>query len=191
VRRLLTAGAALLAVLAGCASPIPGTPVPVADDPAAVVDLPPRPRIVPLDGIDPCTLLTTADRIELGLDGEPQLTASPSNLYNGGTIQLCSIRGSEPATTVGVALSITGGLEVFLQPGLQATVTTAVVSGYPALIVDPARFDEWCNVVVDVSPGQVVDVDVANGGRTPPLTQAELCRDAERVANIVMNNLLR
>jgi hypothetical protein len=162
----------------------------VADDPAAVVDLPPRPRVVRVGGINPCMLLTEADRMELGLDFEPRLTASPSNLYNGGTIQLCSIRGSEPATRVGIALSVTGGIDVFLQPRLQATVTPTVVNDFPALVVDPARFDEWCNVVVDVAPGEVVDVDVANGGRTPPLPQDELCRESQRVASIVMDNLL-
>ena len=62
VRRLLTAGVAVAAVLAGCASPPPVPPAPAVDGPAATVELPPRPRDVPVDGIDPCTLLTEADR---------------------------------------------------------------------------------------------------------------------------------
>ena len=80
VRQLLTACAALVAVLTGCASPIPGTPVPVADESAAVVNLPPRPRVVPVDGIDPCTLLTEADRAELRLDRDPVLDVNTSGL---------------------------------------------------------------------------------------------------------------
>ena len=179
-----------MAVLAGCASPVPGTPVPVADDPAAVVDLPPRPRVVPVDGIDPCTLLTEADRAELRLDFEPVLDVNTSELYNGGVTQLCSIRGSKPVTSVGVELSVTGGIELFLRPRVQATITPVDVASFPAIVADPVYFTEFCAVVVDVAPRQVVDVSVSNGGRTPPRSKAELCRDAERIAGIVMNNLL-
>jgi hypothetical protein len=191
VRRLLTAGAALVAVLAGCASPIPGTPVPMADDPAAVVDLPPRPRVVPVDGVDPCTLLTEADRAELRLDFEPVLDVNTSELYNGGVTQLCSIRSSEPGVgSVGVNLSVTGGIELFLRPRVPAVLTATEVAGFPALVADPTRFTEFCNVVVDVAPQQAVDVGVRNAGNVPALPEAELCREAERVAGIVMNNLL-
>ncbi len=180
-----------MVVLAGCATSIPGTPVPVAGDPAAVVDLPPRPRVVPVDGIDPCTLLTEADRAELRLDFEPRLTVSPSGLYNGGVIQLCSIRSSVPGVgSVGVALSVTGGIELFLRPRVPAVITPTSAAGFPAVIADPNRFTEFCNVVVDVAPRQVVDIDVANAGNVPPIPEAELCREAGRVAEIVMRNLL-
>ena len=191
MRRLLTAGVAVAAVLAGCASPAPVPPAPVADGPAVTVELPPRPRDVPVDGIDPCTLLTEADRAELGLDFEPRLTTSPSTLYNGGIIQLCSIRSSRPGVgSVGVALSVTGGIELFLRPGVPATITPIQLAGFPAVVADPTRFTEFCNVVVDVAPQQVVDIDVANAGNIPAIPEAELCREAEQIASIVMGNLL-
>ena len=154
------------------------------------MELPPRPRDVPVDGIDPCSLLTEADRAELGLDFEPVLDVNTSSLYNGGITQLCSIRGSEPAISVGVELSVTGGIELFLRPGVQATVTPTDVANFPAVVADPTRFTEFCAVVVDVAPQQVVDVDVSNGGRTPPMTEPELCGEAERIARIIMHNLL-
>ncbi len=191
VRRLLTAGTALVAVLAGCASPIPGTPTPVADDPVAIVDLPPRPRIVSVEGIDPCTLLTPADRAQFQLDFEPLLDVNPSSLYNGGVTQLCSIRSSVPGVgRAGVELSVSGGIEVLLQPEVQASITPTTVTGFPAVVVDPKRFDEFCAVVVDVAPQQVLDIDYADGGNTPPMPQADLCSEAERIANAVMTNLL-
>jgi hypothetical protein len=190
VRRLLAAGAAVAAVLVGCASPVSGTPTPAPEDPAVTVELPPRPRDVPVDGIDPCTLLTSSDREELGLDFEPVLTSSPSGLYNGGVVQLCSIRGSEPAIRVGVLLSVTGGVELFLRPRVPAVLTPIEVAGFPALVADPTQFTEFCDVVVDTAPRQVLDVSVANGGRTPPLAESELCLEAERIANLAMKELL-
>jgi hypothetical protein len=151
VRRLLTAGVAVAAVLAGCASPAPVPPAPVADGPAVTVELPPRPRDVPVDGIDPCTLLTEADRAELGLDFEPRLTTSPSTLYNGGIIQLCSIRSSRPGVgSVGVALSVTGGIELFLRPQSSHNHPIDVVGS--SVVADPDQFTEFCAVVVDVAP---------------------------------------
>jgi hypothetical protein len=180
-----------MAVLAGCASPILGTATPVVDDPAAVVDLPPRPRIVPVDGIDPCTLLAPADRAQLQLDFEPLLDVNPSSLYNGGVTQLCSIRSSVPGVgRVGVELSVTGGIEVLLQPDVQASIAPTTVAGFPAVVVDPEQYDEFCAVVVDVAPQQVLDIDYADGGNTPPIPQADLCSEAERIAGVVMTNLL-
>jgi hypothetical protein len=190
VRRLLAASAAVAAVLAGCASPVPGTPTPAPEDPGVTVELPPRPRDVPVDGIDPCTLLTSTDREELGLDFEPVLTSSPSSLYNGGVVQLCSIRGSEPAIRVGVLLSVSGGVELFLRPRVPAVLTPIEVAGFPALVADPTQFTEFCDVVVDIAPQQVLDISVSNGGRTPPMAESELCREAERIATLAMDELL-
>jgi hypothetical protein len=58
------------------------------------------------------------------------------------------------------------------------------------VVADPTAFSEFCDAVVDVAPQQVVDVDYADGGNTPRIPQDELCREAQRIASIVMENLL-
>ncbi len=76
----------LLALLAGCSTSGQASP---ADPPTAAsaaptaVPLPPRPRDVPIDDVDPCTLLTREQRAELQLDRPPQPRREPSLLYPG------------------------------------------------------------------------------------------------------------
>lgn len=184
--------AAVLGVLlAGCATPVPGTPSPAPGSAPPAVDLPPRPREVRLDGLDPCTLLTGSDRRELGLDQRPVLDVAPSALY-GGVTQLCSIGGFEPrAISVGVELSVTGGIELFFRPGVRSEIRPIEVEGFPAVVAVPVQITDFCTVVLDVAPGQAVDVQFADGGRVPPIPQDLLCSDAQRVAALVMVNLLR
>lgn len=182
--------AAVLGVLvAGCSTPVPGAPAPAPGAAPPAVDLPPRPREVRLDGLDPCTLLTESDRRELGLDQRPVLDVAPSALY-GGVTQLCSIGGFEPrAISVGVELSVTGGIELFFRPGVRSEIRSARVGDFPAIVAVPV-IDRFCTVVIDVAPAQVVDVSASDGGRVPPIPQEDLCVDAERVAELVLTNLL-
>jgi hypothetical protein len=145
---------------------------------------------VRLDGLDPCTLLTEPERRELGLDQEPLSVALPSALYNGGTVQLCSIGGYVPrAYSIGVLLSITGGIELYRRDGVPSDIREITVDGFPAIVAVPT-IERFCSVVIDVAPGQVVDVSSSDGGRLPPIPQVELCADAERVAALALRNLL-
>ena len=45
-------------------------------------------------------------------------------------------------------------------------------------------------MVIDVAPGQLVEVQAMDGGRKPPIPQEQLCRDAEEGANAAMTTLL-
>jgi hypothetical protein len=140
----------LLALLAGCSTSgqaSPADPPTTASAAPTAVPLPSRPRDVPIDDVDPCTLLTRPQRAELRLDRPPQPRREPSLLYPG-DVSACSIRGHE-------------------------------------LILD-----DGCNVLVDVAPGQIVDVQVRSAGADPPIPVDQLCRDAERAANLVMETLL-
>ena len=143
-----------------------------------------------MDGVDPCTLLTDEDRVDLGLDQRPVLDVGLSALY-GGETQQCVIGGFEPrAITVSIELSVTGGIELFFRPGVRSEITPIEVEGFPAIVAVPASIRDFCTVVVDVAPGQLVDVSVADGGRRPPIPQPDLCVDAEATVGIVLGNLL-
>lgn len=189
-------------LLSGCAPPPGGTVSPMpsatptfveAPSPTAAPppDLLPRPRVVRVDDLDPCTLLSETDRADLGLDGMPLLDVGLSGLW-GGETQLCSIRGYEPrAIALGVQLSVTGGVDLFFGSGVRSEVRPTEVQKFPAIIAVPPRsMRDFCNVVVDVAPGQALDIYVADGGRRPPIMQPELCTTAEEVAEVVMRNLL-
>ena len=69
--------ACVAVLLGGCSvegEPSPGEPS-VAEPTGPA--LPPRPRDVPIDGVDPCSLLTEAQRAELGLDRRPVFDLEP------------------------------------------------------------------------------------------------------------------
>jgi hypothetical protein len=176
----------VLLLLAGCTT-ISGQAEPAAPFPSA----PARPREVRIDGVDPCSLLTDEQRAELGLDGRPVLDRRQTNLYPGGDVPSCTISGFEPrAVWTALSLVATTGIERYSSGELVVDVRPTNVRGFPALTAVPQRFTEWCSVVVDVAPGQLIDVRFVDGGREPPVPQEQLCDDAAVVADRVMGTLL-
>jgi hypothetical protein len=159
--------------------------------PEGQVELPPRPREVRLDGVDPCSLLTEEQRAGLGLDARPVFSRSPVGLYDGAEVPLCTIGGFEPrAVTAGVSLVTSVGIDRYTTGELAAEIQPSTVHGFPAVVAVPTRFTEYCTVIVDVAAGQLLDVQFRDGGRRPPIPQPQLCRDAEIVAGAVMTTLL-
>jgi hypothetical protein len=174
-----------MALLAGCtaAPAVPAAPTGIA--------LPPRPRDVRVDGVDPCSLLTPAQRKELGLDGRPVSGADKSELYNGAVVPLCSIVGNEPrAIIIGVSVVTSAGMDLWTSGKLSATVRSMQVEGFPAVEAVPTRFSDFCSVIVDVAPGELLDVQAGDGGRKPALPQDELCTAAQQAAGVAMGTLL-
>jgi hypothetical protein len=183
--------ALVLLVLGGCVRP-PAEPdapdVPTTATPT--IDLPPRPRDVPLDGLDPCTLLTP-HLAELELeDRDPLLTVASTRIY-GGESSLCTARGYEPrAIGVGIDAITIAGIERYTVEGVDATVDPVDVRGFPAVLVFQEHRPQACTVIVDVSAGQLLDVQFRDGGRLPPIPLPTLCEDAQRTAGLAMDTLL-
>ncbi len=187
--------AVLLAVVSGCGAPDPGaaTPAPVSSSASAEpsgIALPPRPREVRIDGIDPCSLLTAEQRAELGLDGRPVAYTSAHGLF--GRAPSCSIRGSDPReVSVGLSVVADRGIEIFTAPGrVTDEVSSLTVAGFPAVLARPTLVRDFCSVDIDVAPGQLLDVQFAQGTRDQPIPQDQLCRDAQRIAEAVLSALL-
>ena len=88
MRVALLVVAALL--MAGCTTTVEGPP----PAPTGVV-LPPRPRDVRLEGVDPCSLLTAEQRAALGITSEPHPSVSRVALFRG-DVPTCTMRGSSP-----------------------------------------------------------------------------------------------
>jgi hypothetical protein len=183
MRRVLLI-AVILVLVGGCTGGGGGSAEPTG------LSLPPRPRDLRIDGVEPCSLLTEQQRAELGLDGTPRSSRAPSVLF-GGDEATCFVRGFQPrAVTVGVGVVTTAGIEVFTEGDVSASLTRLDVQGFPAIQALPTRFTKFCSVLVDVAPGQLLDIQYSDGGRTPPIPQEQLCRDAEQVANASMRSLL-
>ena len=182
--------ATLLVLLAACApavvTPPPGTPAAPAPTGS------PRPRDIDISGILPCELLTEAQLVELGLDGEPRSGNANDALF--GQARSCSIVGFEPGRGLrfGLTLATDYGIERFSDPGIAAGVQPIEIEGFPAVLSPPPpSMPDNCLVAIDVAPGQMVGVLLADGGSVPGVPLAELCRNVPRYAEAVMTTLLR
>jgi Protein of unknown function (DUF3558) len=179
-----------LLLAAGCSAVGGGPSEPVSAE-STTLSLPARPRDLRIDGVDPCSLLTEQQRAELGLDGEPLSSTKPSVLF-GGDETTCLVRGFAPrAVTVSIGLVTSSGIELFTSNELEADVTKHEVEGFPAVVAVPRRFHDFCSVFIDVAPGNMLDVQYADGGRQPPVPQEQLCGGATQTANAAMQNLLQ
>ena len=182
MRAVLLLVTAVLA--AGCTTPVPGTP-----SAAGPVPLPPRPREVRLDGVDPCSLLIPDQRAKLGLETAPIRSTSYVALFRG-NVPTCTMIGFQPdAIGLGISTVTTVGVERWQENDLAVQTRETSVAGFPAVVATPTRFSTYCSVEVDVASGQLLDVQFSDGGRKPPLSQNELCRRGEQAAEAAMTTL--
>jgi hypothetical protein len=172
-------------VVSACTTEVQGTP----SAPTGLL-LPPRPREVRLDGVDPCSLLTPEQRAGLGFDGTPIFTDPYTELFHG-KVPTCTITGlSRSPIAVGVGVVTSVGIERWRQSDLAADVRPAQIADFPAVVAVPTRLADYCSVEIDVATGQMLDVQFSDGGGDPPLPQEELCQRAGEVAEVLMRSLL-
>ena len=180
---------ALVVLLTACSPGSVTPPSGVPADPTAAASA--RPRDIDISGVLPCELLKPAQRAELGLDGEPLSNTGNDALF--GRSRSCAIVGFEPGRGLrfGITLAVENGIERFSEPGATPGVRPLEVAGYPAVLSPPpASMPDNCIVAVDVSPGQMVGVLLADGGTEPGVPLEELCREVPRYAEAVMSTLV-
>ena len=174
----------LCLLAAGCTRAVEGAPA-AASAPAP----PPRPRELRLEGVDPCSLLTPAQRAALGLDGAPRFTKPYTALFQG-DVPTCTITGyTGQPIALGIGTVTTTGIERWQTGDLAARVTATTIDDFPALVATPTRFTNYCSVEVDVAAGQLLDVQVSDGGGTPPIPQDQLCERARNAAAELIRSL--
>jgi hypothetical protein len=97
---------------------------------------------------------------------------------------------STDPTILGIGVVTSAGIERWRQGNLAAQVQPTSVGGFPALIAQPTQSTAYCAVEVDVAPGQLLDVQLFDGGHTPPLRQEDLCSGAQRAAGEIIKTLV-
>jgi hypothetical protein len=194
MRRLLVLLAAL-GVVAGCSTSVPGVPSPIAGPTAAPgpaasgVALPPRPRELRLDGLDPCSSLTPSQLATLGLDRTvPSIPIGFGDLDG----KICAAGGFGAKKVVSSFAFVT-------RPGIE-NVTAGPIASFGkfevveiagfAGVVEPAQEADACNVDIDVASGQYISVQNRDAGGSPALTRGELCEGATAVGEAIVNTLL-
>ncbi|APU17395.1 MULTISPECIES: DUF3558 domain-containing protein [Actinoalloteichus] len=157
-------------------APLPSTPS---------ASPPPRPQEISLVDVDPCTLLTEAQRSQLGFDRPPQ----PGVEDGFGDAATCSLRNSQGRIGARIALVTVEGVGVWTDDTAQVDVEHVEVADFPALVVRTPMIDTVCNVEVDVAEGQFLDVLYRDDGAQPPTPLDQLCAGAQRIAEVTITSL--
>lgn len=213
VRRLLVA-AAVVCMVAACTSETTGSPSPqntgrsstsappttsTSSSRSTEHPLPPRPRDLDISGVNPCTDVLTRDQLrklayDLGYLEKPIAGKSP---IHGGP--LCGYASSNPPDQLSrdlgslVIISTSEGADVWLTDPQRKRPPDkyhlATIAGFPALVLPNPVIVTNCAIVVDVHDGQYLQVDSSSndGKGTSP---DPYCAEAQRVAGMVMENLL-
>ncbi|ONI82347.1 hypothetical protein ALI22I_40280 [Saccharothrix sp. ALI-22-I] len=139
-----------------------------------------RPKTINIEGMDPCTLATDAQRAEVGLNLPPKQDPEPGRPG-------CSMSREDRTYSVGIYLDSTKGIETYTDPP-RPNVTTLQVGGFPAVLLESTTaLGLACSVIIDVSDGQLVDVQAHSLGET---NVPALCRVAQPLAGAVVANLM-
>ncbi|WP_447004758.1 DUF3558 domain-containing protein [Saccharothrix isguenensis] len=156
----------------------PGSAEPTSEE-SASKEPSKRPKAVDIADVDPCTLLTEPQRAEFGLDRPPQLDEEVPGKKG------CTISREDRTHFVGITADTTAGIGDYAEAG--GKVTKLEVGGFPALLVESTTaLGLSCSIAVDVSDGQVVDVDAMSVGETDLPT---LCQIVQPVAAAVVANV--
>ncbi|MCE6999395.1 DUF3558 domain-containing protein [Saccharothrix sp. S26] len=149
--------------------------------------LPPRPRELRLDDVDPCAVLSPEQRVELNLDNPPSAYVEASF----GNAKACTMRSNISGNVVRLALVTVEGVGVWLSENAQVHAERTTVSGFPGLTIRTPGMEHVCNVEVDVAEGQFLDVMFRDGGNETAVKQDTLCQGAQRAAEAAVAGLLQ
>jgi hypothetical protein len=192
--RLRTAVSALIVLaavggLTACGGSEPAAPPSPAAAPALPPQkLPPRPRELKVDGMDPCSLVTPAIRAQAGVTSQGQ--ADPSSTDN--ALRGCGYDNfpQHPTAALDVNLATnqdTAGF-LFFPDAVASTVAGFGAVDSPDSAAGP---DHSCVVRVDVAENQGLWVSLYNTlGDDATSTHAQMCQKAHTVAESIMAGLL-
>ncbi|MBE1469524.1 DUF3558 domain-containing protein [Kibdelosporangium phytohabitans] len=147
---------------------------------------PPRPRDLPIAGIDPCSLLTKEQQQRFGVD-EPLRPRQEPTFKS----PLCGFASRQNKIVFDVITVTTSGIDRFKPGKVNGEVRPLTVHAFPGFEVFTELLPTsyvFCVVVVDVADGQVAHVTYREDGAR--LGKAEVCRRTAQVADAVVGNLL-
>lgn len=153
--------------------------------------IPPRPRELKLDGVDPCALFTKAQLDELKMD-RARKTTNGSRQYKGMAECVLNMLQEPPYFTYTVTAATNEGIEAWLTGDRNVEAWLRSVADFPAATYwirgSNGRNAAACDTAVDVAQGQQLMVSSDNdSGRS--LTLEQLCQRAEAAAAMAVQTL--
>jgi hypothetical protein len=197
--------AALLAVglVAGCTTSEAGVPTsggPISEStsggelpsesstPSSAV-IPAPPREISLDGLDPCTLFSDEQKVQLGADrARPDDGASAGTIYKG--MKNCTLDrvNSEPFFAIAVIAVTNVDINFWINEGSNADSKLISIAGYPAAEFHTKGVqDSDCAVAVGVAKNQHLHVEFHP--LSEDLKQDQICQRSEQAAEMAMQTL--
>lgn len=175
---------------AGCGGPAAAPPVPSSSIPAAPSGptLPPRPVDLRLDGLDPCKLLTPAQRAEFGLEGPGDYSDNSDRF---GSVACLWLRSTAPPYG-GPLIRLVVRQDLRDELGSDQPETVIDINGFPAVQTrgsfgDPQRN---CLVLVDMAPGQYLWTQYSkNSGPLQGLNSEVACAKTRQLAGYTLANV--
>lgn len=151
------------------------------------MEIPAPPKELRLDGLDPCTLYTPAQRTELKVDKFRTRNAENSEYYKDMQECVLDVSTQEPFITY-AALAVTNeDVSVWLTGNRNVDAKLISVGGYPAAQFSIMGTDTNCSIAVGVAKGQHLWVDM-----TPwsgDFTYEDICNAGKQAAEMALQTL--
>jgi hypothetical protein len=151
------------------------------------VEIPPPPRDLSLDGIDPCTLLTEAQQSELKInDVNPNV--GDQSIYQGMKGCILDAAAAEPFISYDLVAVTNIDVSFWINEKRNADGKLISIGGYPA-----AEFhikggeDVDCAIAVGVAKNQHLHVEIVPYG--VDFTGEQLCEGSKQVAEMALQTL--
>jgi hypothetical protein len=171
----------------GIASPV-ATAASSAEQSSKAAGLPQRPNELALAGVDPCSLLTSAQLDQLTVNSKPRQVANPVD----GPSCTFDVDKAQPYYAYGITAVTNADLEAWLTGNRRKNSMTTLdlsVEGFPALKYFRQNTDPTdCQTLVGVAHGQTLEVQAVptTGGA---FSQDQLCDLATKAATFAVQTL--
>ncbi|WP_209706287.1 DUF3558 domain-containing protein [Crossiella equi] len=188
-RLLFPVCAVAITALSACGTG--GSPVPqpsTTSSATSTASLPARPKTISVTGLDPCSVLTTDQRRNLGLDRQPVKASASQADKHGNLACMYAKANTDPRYEYLVTPVPQEGAEVSLRGDRGGQVKQVTVAGFGAVETRLSSSTTSCGVVVDVAPGQSLDVQFGLT-TTGALTADQICGKAREGAELIMQTL--
>jgi hypothetical protein len=158
--------------------------------PTPTVAIPPRPKELRLDGVNPCDLFTPAQLTQIKVDLK-RPRESGSEHFKG--MKECAITSrAAPFDTYSALAATNEGIGPWLSGKRNVEAKLSSVAGYAAatfwFIGAKGHETDGCSTSVDVADGQQLEIDADNDGKHT-YTLEELCQRAEKAAGFAVQTL--
>ncbi|GAB2978637.1 hypothetical protein GCM10017788_17410 [Amycolatopsis acidiphila] len=174
--------------LGGCTTDVGGVAAP-AFSTSAAPELPARAKDLSLRGVDPCTLLTTAQLDRLKENGAPRPLAK--DVQRDGPTCAFDVDAATPTYTYYLETIDGADVQDWLTGSRhKASMTQQLVDvpGFPALVdFAPSDGVQDCETLVGVADGQTLRAEMAPDDRS--FTQQQLCDMSTTVAKMAVETL--